>query len=121
LRAVRYTEPSADSNRARWPSHALWDAVEREVEEDLFQMTSGAEPVRVKQVYREHLQAVLRKQIIGNAVTLAAACNMEGEELEMLPETVMIAVDRFKREHPELFTEKLGRANERYQFLDAEN
>lgn len=73
-------------------------------------MTNGAEPARVKTVVREHLRETLLKQMIGNAATFAVTCGMRGtEELETLPDSVRANLDRYMREEPERFDEKLGR------------
>jgi hypothetical protein len=118
LRAIRYTEPNADTNRSRWPNHPVWGVVEREITGDLFEMTSGAEPERVKTVTRNHLKEVLMKQLVGTAASLAVACDMRGtDELEDLPDSVKRTIDRYMCEEPERFDEKLGRAESRYHFI----
>jgi hypothetical protein len=118
LRAVRYAEPTADTNRSRWPDHPLWGVVGRQMTGDLFEMTSGAEPERVKAVKRDHLKEILMKQLVGTAATLAVACGMRGtDELEDLPNSVKRSIDRYMCEEPERFDEKLGRAESRYYFI----
>jgi len=39
---IRYTAPTADSNRARWPAHELWDMVEAVIAADLAAMRLSA-------------------------------------------------------------------------------
>ena len=67
LKAIRYTVPFVDSNRSRWPDAPIWQTVRDQIAGDLFEMTSGAAPVRVKQVRRNHLIETLSKQITGTA------------------------------------------------------
>jgi hypothetical protein len=117
LAAIRYAVPSGDSNRSRWANHPLWDLVFREVAGELSDMTSGADPQRVKQVRRDHLQETLLKQIIGNAATLSVA-GFQDHELDTLPDSVAATLDRFMREQRDRFEEKRARAAERYDFIE---
>jgi hypothetical protein len=81
-------------------------------------MTSGAEPIRVKRAVRDHLREIITKQILGSAATLAVACRMDGEQIEALPDTLMVTLDHHMRYDGTAFAEKLGRAASRYFFLD---
>jgi hypothetical protein len=118
LAAIRYAVPNGDSNRSRWANHLLWDLVVREVVGDLPDMTSGADPQRIKKVRRDHLQETLLKQIIGNAATLSVAGGFQDHELDTLPDSVAGTLDRFMREQRERFDEKRARAAERYDFIE---
>jgi hypothetical protein len=118
LAAIRYAVPSGDTNRSRWPNHPVWGLVSCAATGDLCEMTSGADPQRVKTVRRDHLQGTLIKQIIGNAATLSITTGLEGDRLEDLPSALAITLDNFMREHPERFDEKRARAAERYHFVE---
>lgn len=72
LSAVRHVEPTADTNRSRWPESELWQCVRREVDADLFEMTSRVEPDLVKRVQKEAHDQLLATQMIGLLVTRAA-------------------------------------------------
>jgi hypothetical protein len=118
LADIRYAVPIGDSNRSRWPNHPIWDSVVREVAGDLLDMTSGADPQRVKKVRRDHLQETLLKQIISNAATLSVAGALQDDALETLPKSIAGTLDRFMREQRERFDEKRARAAERYDFVE---
>jgi predicted Zn-dependent peptidase len=92
--------------------------VARELSGDLLDMTSGADPQRVKEVRRDHLQEVLVKQIIGNAATLSVVGDVRGDQLEALPDALAVTVDRFIREERARFEEKRARAVARYDFIE---
>lgn len=52
LESVRYSLPTNDANRARWPLHDLWVASRHEVVTDLFEMRNCADPDLLKRVQR---------------------------------------------------------------------
>lgn len=80
LRSVRYCTPDpADSNRARWPNHPLWDLVAGEADGDLVEMRSHLDPSDIRHVHRDEHAALIIAQVLGGATTLAA--------LEAVPET----------------------------------
>jgi len=116
LAAIRYALPGDDTNRSRWANHLLWDVVANKLTSDLFEMTCGAQPSRVKQVMREHLHETIAKQIIGSAATLSIAAGVPDEEVRDVPDALSTLLDNFIRERPERFQEKRARAAERYDF-----
>ena len=70
--SVRHTTPSLDSNRSRWPTSTMWDAVARETNDDLFEMRNYADPDLVKAVQRDAFCNMLQRQMDGIAITQAA-------------------------------------------------
>ncbi len=53
---IRYTCPTSDSNRARWPTHDLWQQVASVIATDLLENCSGVLPRGVIETNRaEHL------------------------------------------------------------------
>ena len=78
---VRYVEPEgSDPNRARWPNHPLWELVCAEMNDDLTEMRSGADPNPMKEVHREQHIGMLIRNVLGCSITLGAlrGTNVEG-------------------------------------------
>ncbi|MEP3784755.1 MAG: hypothetical protein ABJM43_07560 [Paracoccaceae bacterium] len=69
---VRYAEPNNDPNRSRWPNHLLWEMVVAEMNDDLMEMRSGADPNPMKEVHKETHIALLMRNILGTSLSLAA-------------------------------------------------
>ena len=115
---VRYTEPTpGDSNRARWPNHPLWDIATSEINEDLFEMRSGADPNPMKEVHREQHISLILRNILGCSITLAA---LRGKEVPDLPEVFNgIAEDmtHAANSNPFKTDRQLTEAKERYLFV----
>ncbi len=73
---VRYVEPvGSDPNRARWPNHPLWEVVCAEMNDDLTEMRSGADPNPMKEVHREEHIGLIYRNVLGSSIALAALHN----------------------------------------------
>ncbi|MBU2982139.1 hypothetical protein KO498_09980 [Lentibacter algarum] len=115
---VRYTEPDpTDSNRARWPNHPLWEIACAEMNDDLIEMRSGADPKPMKEVHREQHISTIFRNVHGSCITIAA---LEGAEAEDLPETFADLARQMQDEvkaKPEKAAKQLQDAKERYVFI----
>lgn len=78
---VRYTAPNGDQNRSRWPNHLLWETVVAEMNDDLTEMRSGADPNPIKEVHKETHISVLARNILGTGISLAALRGVEIAEI----------------------------------------
>lgn len=113
---IRYCVPTADSNRARWPLHELWNVVRNIVAHDLRNMRSGVIPDDVKSANRaEHLR-MLDGMILGLLVSRAAAEGIKDDEFNEFMKNYSIAWRKTSREHPILIEERLTKAAGRYRF-----
>lgn len=112
---IRYTTPSGDTNRARWPDDALWQNVRSQINIDLFEMSSGATPGVVKAVIRQELGETLLRQAIGLSATLAVAQRISNADT--LADYVSRSIRSYAREKPLDFEAKQKRAEDRYKFL----
>ncbi|WP_417733899.1 hypothetical protein [Roseovarius sp.] len=115
---VRYADPDpTDSNRSRWPNHPLWEVVCAEMNDDLVEMRSGADPNPMKEVHREEHIASLLKQVTGTCITIAA---LEGWEHEELPAAFNGYAERMTNavnDNPERSAKQLQDAKDRYVFI----
>jgi hypothetical protein len=119
--AIRYTEPTpGDSNRARWPNHMLWEIICAEMQRDLFEMHSGADPMTVKEVNRmEHIGMIYRG-VLGNAVTFCALHEGRFEGLEGHLNALHDRMLQDVRANPERMAKQFQEAKERYVFMGEE-
>lgn len=81
VQSIRYTEPTPDSNRSRWPDSKLWQVVGAELGEDLFEMRNFAPPDTIKRVQREAHIRLLERQSLGLLITRAAIRGVSIESL----------------------------------------
>ena len=119
LADIRYTTPTADTNRARWPNDSLWDTLAMQLTDDLFEMRSDATPIRVKEVCREALRDMLEKLIIGSAATYSVAAGVDGGEIDTVPDHLARLLGRYIRAHRERFDKKRALSSERYRFIES--
>ena len=71
LRDVRYVTPTNDSNRSRWPNHAVWDQVQAEVKTELAAQHADLPIGRVMELQRSEKTQMLTRQVAGCIVALA--------------------------------------------------
>jgi len=113
---VRYTIPTLDSNRARWPTHELWQAVTETVAQELSAMRSGAEPATVKTANREAHMRMLDGLILGLTVSRAAAESHEVEDFDAFVKRHSRNLIEHSNQHPVPIDERLTKAKARYLF-----
>lgn len=114
---VRYTNPTPDPNRSRWPNHLLWETVIAEMNDDLLEMRSGADPNPMKEVHREAHIGLILKQILGLQITSAALHGVEQDGLQGLFESNAKALTERIISEPEDIGKRLQAAKDRYRFM----
>lgn len=113
---VRYTSPTADRNRARWPTHKLWQQLSSVVAMDLQENCSGVPPSEVIETNRAEHMRMLDRQLLGLFVSRAAASEVKPDEFPEFLDTHVEALKRQSDEHPLPIDERLGKAASRYRF-----
>ncbi|EDZ47600.1 conserved hypothetical protein [Rhodobacterales bacterium Y4I] len=113
---IRYTCPTADSNRARWPTHELWQQVGNVIALDLQENCAGVLPSDVIETNRAEHMRMLDRQILGLLVSRAAASEVKPQEFPDFVNSHMEALRRLSEEHPTPIDERLGKAIKKYQF-----
>lgn len=115
---VRYTEPDFnDANRSRWHDAHIWNLTRNAAAGDLAEMRSYIDAPKIKEVYREELIRILRRQMLGNAITLAA---LQGARKEFLAKEMDATARALKADliaDPERAVMKLKAAEKRYRFV----
>ncbi len=114
---VRYTEPNSDDNRSRWPNHIIWETVMAELNDDLLEMRSGADPNPMKEIHREEHIGLIVRQAFGQMTTLAALRSVKHEEFNDFLGVVIGDMKDMAHAEPEQTAKKLQDAKDRYRFL----
>lgn len=116
VQRIRYCDPTADSNRARWPQHPLWDVVADVIATDLAAMRSGVVPDEVKDANRTEHQRMLDAQILGLLVSRAAAGGIAADDFEGFLKQHLLTLKDASTAHPRPIDERLAKADARYRF-----
>lgn len=117
--AIRYTAPTDDTNRSRWPNHALWSAARDILAGDLHEMMCYAEPDKVREVIRDEHAAMLWKQTLGLAITYAVTQSYDADDLEFLPELIDLKLKDSVIFERDALQKKMAKANERLNFIES--
>ncbi|UWR52660.1 hypothetical protein K4F84_15910 [Phaeobacter inhibens] len=113
---IRYTCPTTDSNRARWPTHDLWRDVASVIANDLHENCSGVLPSEVIETNRAEHMRMLDRQILGLFVSRAAASEVQPGEFRDFLDSHIETLKRLSEEHPTPLPERLSKAAARYRF-----
>ncbi|UWR79985.1 hypothetical protein K4K97_15510 [Phaeobacter inhibens] len=113
---IRYTCPTTDSNRARWPTHDLWRDVASVIANDLHENCSGVLPSEVIETNRAEHMRMLDRQILGLFVSRAAASEVQPGEFQDFLDSHIETLKRLSEEHPTPLPERLSKAAARYRF-----
>lgn len=115
---VRYIEPDAtDPNRARWPNHPIWDIVCAEMNDDLTEMRSGADPNPMKEVHREEHIAMLFRNLLGSSITLGALRGVDPDGLGEVFNDLAANMNAEVTADPVRTAKQLQDAKDRYVFI----
>lgn len=112
---IRYCIPTTDSNRARWPSHELWQQFEAVIGNDLLQNCAGVLPNEVIQANRAAKMRELDAQLAGLFVTRAAISNVSADDFCNFMEHHVEALERLVAEHVTPIAERLSKAQAKYR------
>ena len=117
LGRIRYCMPTADRNRARWPTHELWRQFEAVVGNDLLQNCAGVLPSDVIQANRAAKMRELDAQLAGLFVTRAAISGVSAEGFSDFLESHSDVLGRLVEENAAPLKERLAKARWRYRLI----
>ncbi|MFA3919684.1 hypothetical protein [Ruegeria hyattellae] len=117
LRRIRYCMPTTDSNRARWPTHQLWQQFEAVIGNDLLHNCAGVLPSEVIQANRTAKMRELDAQLSGLFVTRAAISDVSADDFDDFLERHVEALARIAREHASPIADRLSKVRARYRLL----
>jgi hypothetical protein len=116
LKEIRYTIPTADRNRSRWPKHELWHTVESVFASDLHNHRSGVVPSKAKDANREEHKRMLASQTLGLMVSSAVANKIKPDEFEAFVLRHAHLLIEASRAHPLSVEERMGKSASKYLF-----
>lgn len=116
LSRLRYSEPTSDTNRARWPRHSLWISFETVVGNDLAAYCSGVVPSEVVSANRVAKMRELDTQITGLLITRAAISEVKADCFDDFVASHSEALVRLTKEHPIPIAKRFDKAQARYRF-----
>jgi hypothetical protein len=111
---IRYTTPTLDKTRHRWPDHPLWTRVRTELQGGLSEMKSFATESAIKERLHAEHDDMLKAMIAGSLIALAGHRNIE---LANLPAFTRNAAEEFItmfRDHPAKTERKLAQSKGKY-------
>ncbi|WP_254443598.1 hypothetical protein [Ruegeria atlantica] len=115
LGRIRYCMPSADGNRARWPTHELWQQVEAVVGNDLLQNCAGVLPSDVMEANRAAKMRELDAQLLGLFITRAAISDVSADSFSEFMEGHSDVLARLAVENTTPLEERLAKARGKYR------
>tara|TARA_R110000850_G_scaffold275299_2_gene414453 strand:- start:30211 stop:31350 length:1140 start_codon:yes stop_codon:yes gene_type:complete len=110
LTDIRYTQPSLDTNRSRWPDHPLWNRVRSELQGHLFEMKSFASETAIKELSDAEREQMLKSQIAGCLIALAATRKIEFVDLAAFTQKASQEILTMFRDHPAKTERKLAQS-----------
>ena len=114
LSDIRYTAPSLDMNRSRWPDHLLWTRVRAELQGKLSEMKSFATESAIKELLLAEREQMLKSQIAGCSLALAGLQGKSLAEMDDFLRKLRKEVAQIVRSAPEKANRKIMASRERY-------
>lgn len=118
LDAIRYTSPTSDGNRSRWPDSVIWEEARNAATEDLFEMRNFAAPDLIKYVQRMHHDQLLARQMTGLLISRAAITGIAFEGLADFAAASARLMTTHITEEEDHYARKLVDAAGRYHVYD---
>lgn len=111
-----YCIPTQDSNRARWPTHELWQLFTNAIGNNLADHCCGVLPNDVIFANRTAKMRELDRQLLGLFVSRAAISDVRTDDFYDFMESHTDALQRHSEEHPRSLDERLQKAGGRYRW-----
>ena len=115
LTRIRYTTPSSDRNRARWPVHGLWWQYESVIGNDLLLNCAGVLPSDVIHANRKAKMRELDAQLSGLFITRAAISDVSADRFDEFMENHVEALERLVTENRTPLDERISKARGKYR------
>jgi hypothetical protein len=111
---IRYTQPTADTNRARWPDHPIWGLAHEAFGRDMSDLASMVDRAVIDDLLRARSDEALRAQITSSLLSRAALHKVADAQIETFSRGTLDQLLRDWKRNPERIDEKLARARVRY-------
>ena len=117
---IRYTEPSNDSNRSRWPDHAIWKLVRNEIEHGLSEMTSDVPAASLSAAIALKKRNELLRLFLGIGTSLAGLERISPYEFSGFLDKITLEAKTLSKQHKVPLKTRLEKATDRYVFLQTD-
>ncbi|WP_170576435.1 hypothetical protein [Ruegeria atlantica] len=117
LGRIRYCMPNTDGNRARWPTHELWQQFEAVIGNDLLQNCAGVFPGDVMEANRAAKMRELDAQLAGLFVTRAAISGVFADSFIDFLESHSGELAQLVAEYTTPLEERLAKARGKYRLF----
>jgi len=112
---VRYTQPNADSNRARWPDHPIWEIAHDAFGQDMEDLASMADRAEIGRIIEQKSDEALCNQIGALMLSRAGLKNVSPDRLLEFAVATARQIAREWDHKPERTMERLALAKIKYQ------
>ena len=114
---VRYTHPTSDTNRARWPDHPLWSIAHDAFAQDMEDLASMADRAEIDRMIELKSDEALCSQIAGYIISRAGLKNVARDRLGEFAIATARQIGREWDLKPERAVERLEQAKLKYHGL----
>lgn len=115
LKRIRYCTPTADTNRACWPVHGLWQQFGDVIGNNPQQNCAGVLPSYVIQANRIAKMRELDDILPGLFITRTAISDVSADDFGKFMENHIEALQLLVKEHRVPVEERISRARARYR------
>lgn len=117
---VRYSHPTGDSNRARWPDHPLWEIALDAFSRDFADLQSMADKAIIQKMLLEDTSRRLENQITGYTLARAALLGIPNDDVGNFAVDMAKTLKLKLQSNNKGLNEKLGRARDKYRLAPVE-
>ncbi|MBQ2262880.1 MAG: hypothetical protein II336_16125 [Loktanella sp.] len=114
---IKYCQPCPDTNRSRWPSHAIWQAVREVVANDLFDALPTLSPEEYIEIKKAQKLDELATQTLGLTISMAAIDGCTVAEFEAFLAGLPMKLTKKADESHRSLAERLSDSGAKYRHL----
>jgi hypothetical protein len=113
---IRFAVPNADTNRARWPDHPLWNMTREALGDDLEGLHSMADQNEIRELLRVERDEMLEDQIKGCMISRAALNGVSDQKFWDYIQRSSYRIVRDMKRSGDRTSKKLTSARAKYAF-----
>ncbi|MDA5095017.1 hypothetical protein O2N63_13080 [Aliiroseovarius sp. KMU-50] len=118
-KAIRYVNPTADTNRSRWQDAPIWKLATEQIQDDLAEMKSDLSCDKLKTILMDQQRQLLLSQYLGLGVSLAALEGIEGTSFDSFLSQTTENAKRLSKCHKKPISKRIEAAAAKYALLRA--
>ena len=116
--SIRYVQPNADKNPARWPNTAFWDLAIEEIKSCMKPYISNADRGKIISDTRRNIIDRYKQQIVGLFPPYSVALGNNEGNIEEVVEKIKNDIQKYAEENPKKLGKKFKIAKEKFEFID---